>query len=1091
MTKYGPGEKRKEETYSEYNNRINVKLLKFIKEAIAKANSEILSPFSGLHYDAAGNIVDSLNHRSVFLVIHAGSSYLTDGGEAGSSYRDSPFDMIDAFITPDYLGAYKDTLGLDSAGVMVKGKDGNSLLIDEIMMVSETSNQDSLNFGIHGILVNQLARQIGIPDLYSTASGVTGVGAFCIMDFYGYSVGQGFIPPWPSAWVRAFMGWETPVVASMGLHNSFNLKAVCLGQGQTTDTTILLVPINDHEYYLLENRQRSLIGGPDIFKYDTTDSHVYIDGTFSLNLANNIVKKSDTSSEILDVKNYDASLPASGIVVWHVDENVIRDRLKYDYLNADSSYRAVSLVEADGVNDIGYEFSNYYQLFYDYGGAEDVFPHRTINKTTASGSDSTFTVKDMGPWSKPSTVANDGGKTYLSMSFDTLHSKGIEVSNLRSEYYVDNYIDSAFRITVSWDYLVSGWPKRTLADSGEGLFDPLVCDIYKSNTGKEIISLSKKGRLYIWPAISDSSQPSWFGDTMATVGSAINAINPSLNNSYSSISTDTMSFDTLHYFQLKSPGGAFTFPTVINNKLFIPLKNASEDTVGIDVISSVSQSKLYGDIIPIKSVPSTYICKLEGNYWIIGCKNGSVFAADTANYFSDTATVTLGADTPSAVCALAALQGEAARFVCIQNNSVLSLCSVGKNLPLATVKIVNGIAPYSLVTGDINNDDTNEIIVCDSRKGLWAFKHDLTPASGWKNMPNDEASPYDTASDRRELAINLAPPALADINGDGYLDIIAGGSNGMFALNYKGIAISGWPSYLDNRYFHGNITCSPAIMSAPAGDKSPVALFSSPSGENETFQIGKIMTTNKTTGKIVFSLSDGSIDSTYATASFIDSATTLSDSLVTIVALYGGLVDAINPSGSRPVLTIGTNQTYSRWPLTVGTSIGASPLIDNSMESDSAVNLIATASNGWIYRWKLDTTMAGKTLFWKQTGYDGSRPFAYSGSVSAIVDSTSNAPVTLYSWPNPAPDINQTKGRKVVNFKYKFSGTAKNVRLDIFTYTGFHVFSRTNLSGSYPDWNELPQISLDNFGSGVYRCRMEAEINGKKYAKFWKMAIVK
>ncbi len=89
------------------------------------------------------------------------------------------------------------------------------MLIDEIMMVSETSNQDSINWGIHGILVNQVARQLGIPDLYSTMSGVSAVGAFCIMDFAGYSAANGFIPPWPSAWVRAFMGWDQPVVADV------------------------------------------------------------------------------------------------------------------------------------------------------------------------------------------------------------------------------------------------------------------------------------------------------------------------------------------------------------------------------------------------------------------------------------------------------------------------------------------------------------------------------------------------------------------------------------------------------------------------------------------------------------------------------------------------------------------------------------------------------------------------------------------------------------------------------------------------------------------------------------------------------------
>jgi hypothetical protein len=1086
MVAYGPGDKRKEETYAQFNNRINVKLLKFVRDAITRANTDITngSPFKGLRADGSGTIVDSLGHRTVFLIIHAGSSYLTDGGKTGT--RDSPFDMIDAFITKDYLAAYKDTLKLDtlkgSAGILVKGGGDSAFLIDEIMMTSETSNQDGLNFGIHGILVNQLARQLGIPDLYSTSSGTTAIGAFCIMDFYGYSAGQGFIPPWPSAWVRAFMGWETPVVIPMGTPGGgLNLKAVCLGK--PGDTTIALVPLNDHEYYLIENRQRSLVGGPSIFAYDTTDNHIYIDKYFPLNLDNNVLTTSPGSRAILTVKNFDASLPASGAVVWHIDENIIRDRLKYDFLNADSSYRAVSMVEADGINDIGFEFQNgFYQLFFDFGGAEDVFPHRTVNRKTPAGKDSTFSINAMGPWSKPSTQANDGGQTYLNLTFDTLHAQGTEVSAIHDSYYVNNYIDSVFRLTVNWDYLVSGWPKRMVSDSGEGIFDPVTCDLYKANSGKEVVALSKKGRLYVWPATSDSTQPSWFGDTIGTAA-LTGSINTALTNSISSIPSDTVSLDTVHFFQLKNPGRPFTFPTVINNRLFIPLLDTA-----IDIIRGVSKTgsthdRLDGAIVPLRFQPSSYVCKLEGNYWAVGCNNGTVFLADTANYYTDTAAISLSADTPSAVCAVAALAREPNAFVCIQNNAILSLCSIKSKSVIRTRKVPKGIPPFSIVTGDINHDDTNEIVVCDSRKGLWMFNHDLTPALGWESAPNDWASPYDTAHDRHALAVNLAPPSLADLNGDGRLEIIAGGSNGLYALNYKGVPISGWPSYLDNRFFHGNVSSSPAIVAAPQGAQGPLVLFSSPSGENMTFQIDKIVSADKKTGKVFFKRPDGSIDTTYAAASFIDSAITSGDSLIATVALYGGLIDAVNPSGRRPLRTIGSNQLYSRWPLTVGASIGTSPLIDD-IKGDGNIDLVAAGSNGWVYQWKLDADMAGKSILWKQTGYDGSRPFAYLAAPDSnkVIET---APLSLFSYPNP------TNGSKAVTFAYKFSSTAKNVRLDIFTYTGFHVFSTTALSGSYPDWNYLTPVSLTNFGSGVYRCRMEAEVNGKKYVQYWKMAVVK
>lgn len=93
--------------------------------------------------------------------------------------------MIDAFFSQDFFKSFftffHDAKSADTSGVIIK-RGANSLLIDEVMMVSQTANQDGLNWGIHGILINQIARQLGIPDLYSTLTGLTGVGAFCVMD---------------------------------------------------------------------------------------------------------------------------------------------------------------------------------------------------------------------------------------------------------------------------------------------------------------------------------------------------------------------------------------------------------------------------------------------------------------------------------------------------------------------------------------------------------------------------------------------------------------------------------------------------------------------------------------------------------------------------------------------------------------------------------------------------------------------------------------------------------------------------------------------------------------------------------------------
>jgi hypothetical protein len=977
--------------------------------------------------------------------------------------------MIDAFITPDYFNYYKDTLGIKTSGIVVSGAVGEIDTIDEVMMVSETSNQDSLNWGIHGILVNQIARQLGVPDLFATNSGTTAVGAFCIMDFYGYSASpsQGFIPPWPSAWVRAFMGWETPVVMPMGSQNHLNLKAV--SEGKPGDTTIALIPLNDHEYYLLENRQRDLSHSYSTFQYDTTNGTPTITPGFSLNLGANVtVPSNDSRNCILKVKNFDATLPASGVIVWHVDENLVQNRLKYDLLNADSAYRAISMVEADGINDIGVAFQDvFYQIAFDAGGAEDVFPHRTLQP------DSMFTITGFGPFSKPSTHANDGGQTYLAINFKATDTTKTEFNSISHSitYPVINYSDTFFTITASWNYLAPGWPKHAVVDSGEKFFDPV---LIKPSGNTDLVTLSKKGRLYIWPV--DSLGPASFGDTMAVVKFANM---DSLQNAPSIISTKSLAADTVRYFSFP---GSFTFPSAINNKIFIPINNLKIDS-SVYIIRSFASNSLVKDKITLPSVPSTYVCKLAGNYWAVGCANGSVFAADTLNYSSDSKIVKLLTNSP--VSAIAALNGEPGKFVCIQNNDTLSLGGTSPDTIYSTIRIPGGIAPFTLVTGDINNDTVNEIVVCDSRKGLWVYAHNLKLAAGWEQAPIDWATAGDSSTNRSAHAINTAPPALADINGDGRLEIIVGGSNGLFALNYKGVIINGWPSYLDNRFYRGNVACSPAIVSAPQGSSGPLVIYQSPTGENETFEIDTIINANKASGIIKFIKTDGDTDSISGlTPTFIDSATVLGDSLILPYVLPGGLVDAVGPTGKRQSVTLPNNnsQLYSQWPLSLGSPEGASPLVDTV---NSKVNIFAIGGSGWVYRWKLDSSMVGSSLIWKQTGYDGSRPFAYLAGYSGNKFSQISAISEFFCYPNP------TNGSKFVGFKYQFSSTATNVRLDIYTYTGLHVYSQSNLSGSYPGENQLPPLSLANYGSGVYRCRLEAVVGGKKCVQFWKMAVVK
>lgn len=1070
MRFYSPGGKQKKETWEEFNFKLSYRLLLFIKDALAAASKDPSnSPFANLTYNESDNTIrDEQNRKTVFLIFHAGSSYLTDGIAQGAMYADSPSDMIDAFIDSDFFKYYRDTLKLSENGITIQGK--NRLLIDEVMMCSETSNQDGVNWGIQGILVNQIARQLGIPDLYSN-SGNSGIGAFCIMDFSGYSAGSGFIPPYPSAWVRAFMGWDEVKVAPIGTGNNYNIKAlssVLDGEFNSNDTSILLIPINSNEYYLVENRQRNLTRKKNLFKYDTTDNKEISIAhyPFNVNIDNNIIATSgsDESNVIQEVRNNDVSLPASGVLVWHVDEKTIREKLPYNMVNTDSSYRGVSLVEADGVFDLGVEFVDALsQSVFDYGGAEDVFPH----EKSIEGK-KTIKVNSFGPFTRPSTRSNDGGHTYLSIDINPLSSRpGKELMIIERGDTINritNFSDTVFSVSVKWDFLVRSWPKRT---APEQFFEPLLCDIDKSSDGNEFVLLSKSGRLYVWPSDTSLSNPY---NTRQCIVNRINLRGDTLHDADTVYISDSLS-------------DIASMPAVINNSVYIPSKNSL-----IYVLSSLSAGNPpVRDSITLPSVPTTYICNYSDSSWAVGSNNGVIYCG-THNSHQITA---VELDSDSAICAIAAIR-ETGEIAVIQNDGSLSVCDLQEQNVTQTLKI-DGIGPYTLVTGDLDRNSSSDIVVCDSRQGLWTFDRNLEILPGWNfEEPIDWPSVYSytedkKSDDRSQYPVNLSAPALADIDRNGSLDILVGGTNGIYAFNHKGVLIDGWPAYLDTKYWlqRGSVTSSPVIVTGKK--REPLILFSSNTGENVTYEIDKIVKADRKKGKIWYYNQEGVLDSMWDfTPEEIDTLLDQGDSLIWPYVIPGGFVDAITPEAKRPSEKINSH-LQSRWPLTTGGSLSTSPLV-GFMDDERQPDLFAVSSDGWVYRWKIPQSMMPDTLFWPMNGFDAGRTFAY-GVSSLPVIVTDNEPVRFFSYPNP------TYGAKKAAFRYKFSGPAQKVRLDIFSQTGFKVYSISEmgnppekLSGS-EGWSEH-LVPVDKLGPAVYRCRLEATINGKKHVKYWKMAVI-
>jgi len=1113
MTYYSPGWKRKKESIDAYWERKTYGLMTFVKDALEAASKGNDSPFRGLYRDADGILREaSTGRKAVILILHAGASYMTDGGLSGASEADSPSDMIDAFINKDYFKYYKDTLKLDETGITVTGAEGKNLTIDEVMMCAETANQDGLNWGIQGILVNQLARQLGIPDLFSTSSGVSAIGAFCIMDFAGYSAGQGFIPPYPSAWVRAFMGWDKPyAVGAGGQKYAAGVKALTTvidgdeaGRALGDDTTILLIPINNNEYYLIENRQRNLSGDRSVFKYD--EGSIISAYPFNVNIEANV--KSLSGGVILEPKNNDVSLPASGVLVWHVDERVIRQKLEYNIVNADSSYRGIRLVEADGINDLGVTFQDaFYQAAFDYGGAEDVFPHTSKrydkSKKSAGGGVDT-TIWGFGPYSSPSSRSNDGGHTYLNV--DIRYESGSpreELSISSQNDTIVNYSDSLFFVDIKYDYMTPGWPRRAVPEPS--FFDPLVTEISSSNNNNDTVLalLSESGRFYLYQVNGDKKES--YGNNTVTIGLTDyhgKPVNSDLKATY---------FDSIP--------GVFTFPTAIDGRIYVPSNTlSSSPKKSSSRLSKTSQTDggviyVYNGIntvdikiISLPAAPSSYVCgignKDDDKSWAVGLADGTIIVGTDT---SITKTILLtAADIPelsatlnSPVCAVAALKDSSGGFVSIRNDGLLSVIRRDDNYASGSTVITKGIPPFKLVTGDLDNDGKSEIIISDSRQGVWVYTRELKLAQGWKDDPNDWANAYyidpqkrsGIDNDRNRYPDNRSAPALVDLNRNGNLDIIVSGINGVYALNRKGALLSRWPAYLDNRYWYqrGSVTTSPIVVSSNKNE--PLVLFSSPTGERATFAVTKIITADKKTGVVTFRRDDGKLDSLWdMSAASIDTILTIGDSLVYPYTLPGGFVDALTSSAARPVSKIGSWPVpQSRWPLSTGASVTTSPVVYRASRN-AAPSLFAVSSDGMVYRWELSNDMRVDSLYWPQNGFDAARSFAYGGPITSNEDIVKEykEPITFWNYPNPT-----SKDVQYTTFKYQFNGNnVKNVRLDIHTITGYKMDTFKNLSGDFPGWNEVT-VNLKKYGPGIYRCRMEAVVDGKKYSKFWKMAVVK
>jgi hypothetical protein len=316
---------------------IDIRLTELFVEAVHLATEDPDIDFSQYH---------------LVVVFHAGV------GQDFELFLDpTPYDIPSAYLNSGDLANYYDAVGLPA----------DYLPVDRGIILPESQNhlfypnwEDvfggaeipcDYQIGLNGTFALMVGYFLGLPGLYDTETGRTGVGKFGLMD-QGSANLNGLVPSFPSAWEREFMGWDMPVFA-----NGYqNVKLPYAESG--SDTTLWRIPINDNEYFLVENRYNHVRPGVYL---DSIQYKIYVDNgekdwpPLLPLIFDSIGAEFSAAGVFLGVPRYDVGLPGSGLLIWHIDQSVIDANIAQNRVNADRTHRGVDLEEGDGAQDLGYE----------------------------------------------------------------------------------------------------------------------------------------------------------------------------------------------------------------------------------------------------------------------------------------------------------------------------------------------------------------------------------------------------------------------------------------------------------------------------------------------------------------------------------------------------------------------------------------------------------------------------------------------------------------------------------------------------------------------------------------------------------------
>ena len=197
-----------------------------------------------------------------------------------------------------------------------------------------------------GVYCHELGHIFGLPDLYDYDKDSYGVGNWSLMAYGTWNGYYGNYPAHPDAWCKSKLGYVTPnvVVSTMTGVTLQNIEHSPQAYKLWTNGEV------NSEYFLVENRQK---------------------------------------------KGYDSYLPSSGLLIWHIDEDVSNNNNQWYPGYTTNGHYLAALEQSDGLWELEKKLND--------GNSGDPYPGSFLNRNFKSSS-----------W--PNSRSYAGGETYVSVT---------------------------------------------------------------------------------------------------------------------------------------------------------------------------------------------------------------------------------------------------------------------------------------------------------------------------------------------------------------------------------------------------------------------------------------------------------------------------------------------------------------------------------------------------------------------------------------------------------------------------------------------------------------------------------------------------